>query len=224
MSGCLRCGRGSSWSIPGRPDHTPANPLPMRSIRQAQHFTRGDLVAPLLPGFLFLHSPSKPPLPPLASHLFFYFFSFSNPHLKRQCNGFYIINFLSSYFFLQSRQSQRDSQQLSIWARSRMKNLDWSQLHLQCLRGAEPSQTFTTDVWTLNLPLLILCKSAPSVLCVCVSESLCANICLSVYMFQWQLPKQGNFLLHTHSGLWDHDARQCHAGSISQEPRTHWAK
>lgn len=64
------------------------NPLAMPSIRQARHFSRGDLAVSLLPGFLFLHSPSKPLLLPWPPFLFF-----SNPHLKRQCGCFYIINY-----------------------------------------------------------------------------------------------------------------------------------
>lgn len=40
------------------------NPLAMPSIRQARHYSRGDLAVPLLPGFLFLHCPSQPPLLP----------------------------------------------------------------------------------------------------------------------------------------------------------------
>lgn len=64
-----------------------SNPLAMPSIRQARHYSRGDLAVPLLPGFLFLPSSSQPPSTPLASTPLF-----SNPHLKRQCDGFYIIN------------------------------------------------------------------------------------------------------------------------------------
>lgn len=48
------------------------NPLAMPSIRQARHYSRGDLAVPLLPGFLFLHSPSQPPLSPLASTPLFF--------------------------------------------------------------------------------------------------------------------------------------------------------
>lgn len=66
------------------------NPLAMPSIRQARHYSRGDLAVPLLPGFLFLHCPSQPPLFSLSLHSSFFF---SNSHLKRQCGGFYIINF-----------------------------------------------------------------------------------------------------------------------------------
>lgn len=47
------------------------NPLAMPSIRQARHYSRGDLAVPLLPGFLFLHSPSQPPLLPWPALLFF---------------------------------------------------------------------------------------------------------------------------------------------------------
>lgn len=82
------------------------NPLAMPSIRQARHYSRGDLAVPLLPGFLFLHSPSQPPLLPWPALLFF-----SNPHLKRQCGGFYIINFPFPPFFVhKQRQRSRESQ------------------------------------------------------------------------------------------------------------------
>lgn len=51
------------------------NPLAMPSIRQARHYSRGDLAVPLLPGFLFLHSPLAAPSSPLAcTPLFFFFF------------------------------------------------------------------------------------------------------------------------------------------------------
>lgn len=43
-------------------------------------------------------------------------------------------------------------------------------------------------------------------------------------MFQCQLPERGHFSLHTHCGLWDRNLCQCHAGYISQEPWTEWAK
>lgn len=51
------------------------NPLAMPSIRQAWHYSKGDLAVPLLPGFLFLHYPPPPlaapllPWPPLVFFL-----------------------------------------------------------------------------------------------------------------------------------------------------------
>ena len=84
------------------------NPLAMPSIRQARHYSRGDLAVPLLPGFLFLHSPPHSPLSSLGLHFFFFFF-FSNPHLKRQCGGFYIINFHFPLLFVyRQRQPSRE--------------------------------------------------------------------------------------------------------------------
>lgn len=74
-------------------------PLAMLSIRQGQHYSRGDLVVPCVTGFLFLHSPSQPPSAPLAASSVLY-----NPNLKRQCCSFYINNF--SLLFLQGQQQR----------------------------------------------------------------------------------------------------------------------
>lgn len=50
------------------------NPLATPSIGQARHYSRGDLAAPLLPGFLFLHSTPRSRLFSLGLCCSFFFF------------------------------------------------------------------------------------------------------------------------------------------------------
>lgn len=108
-------------------------PLAMPSIRQARHYSRGDLAVPLLPGFLFLHSPSQPPLPPMACTSFF----FPNPHLKRQCSGSHIINvFLRLVLVWKQKQQLREGW---IWMRCE----GWRERESKLLTGVYEAESNT---------------------------------------------------------------------------------
>ena len=84
------------------------NPLAMPSIRQARHYSKGDLAVPLLLGFLFLHSPPHSPLFSLGLRSSFFFLFFSNPHLKRQCGDFCVINFSFPPLFVPQKDASKE--------------------------------------------------------------------------------------------------------------------
>lgn len=143
-----------SWEI--GPYH--GKPLAMPSIRQARHYSRGDLVELLLMGFLFLHSPSQASWPPPSL--------FSNPYLKRQCSFFYIINLPLS---LRSCTMTQMTIETEPWKKKWCCFFSLCWIHAERwtepLRGSAQSNTFSKCL-DFHSPLCCSYASLPVLFCV----------------------------------------------------------
>lgn len=110
---------------------------------------------------------------------------FSNPHLKRQCGGFYVINFPFPLLFVQrqeqqSRPSWWERRRRSIWAGSRPKGVESANSIKSVGEGPSSVEHLLRmfGLLTFDLPLVDTAFLVP---CICVSECVCLCHCVPAY-------------------------------------------
>lgn len=121
---------------------------------------------------IFTLPPLTAPSSPLACTPLFLFF-FPNPHLKRQCVGFFIPLSPSPHCCSSTDRGSDGRGGRENAGRVLRRRIQGETTSLKvAVRGLGWVGTLATHVWALTLPLLMICEAA----CLAVSECVCSSV------------------------------------------------